>query len=179
MPWKGLLFICNFLPHATLRISYFVLTGENPLYLSSGLTSWTFMVSYTHKRPLCGHCAPPLHERANQSAPFGLDFLDFHGTIKASEKDVCLHEAERKSPRQLDKVGGFSMPFEQGGLDPRLAAVQLSVQPFANVVSDYACRDRSQERCRELHKAHPLSLPIWGKQRLPCSISRINVQYCR
>ncbi|EEX78197.1 hypothetical protein SELSPUOL_00381 [Selenomonas sputigena ATCC 35185] len=26
-------------------------------------------VNYTHKRPLRGHCAPPLHERANQSAP--------------------------------------------------------------------------------------------------------------
>ena len=27
-----------------------------------GLTSWGFMANYTHKRPLCGHCAPPLQK---------------------------------------------------------------------------------------------------------------------
>ena len=27
------------------------------------------------------HCEPPLQERADQSAPFGLDFLDFHGKL--------------------------------------------------------------------------------------------------
>ena len=27
-----------------------------------GLTSWGFMVNYTHKRPLRGHCAPPLQK---------------------------------------------------------------------------------------------------------------------
>ena len=49
----------------------------------SGLTSWIFIASYTHKRPLRGHCAPPLHEKANHSAPFGLDLLDFHSRISS------------------------------------------------------------------------------------------------
>ena len=49
----------------------------------SGLTSWIFIASYTHKRPLCGHCASPLHEKANRSAPFGLDLLGLHGKIKS------------------------------------------------------------------------------------------------
>ena len=48
-----------------------------------GLTSWIFIVSYTHKRPLRGHCALPLHEKANRSAPFGLDLLDFHSRISS------------------------------------------------------------------------------------------------
>ena len=48
-----------------------------------GLTPWGFMANYTHERPLCGHCASPLHEKANRSAPFGLDLLDFHSRISS------------------------------------------------------------------------------------------------
>ncbi len=54
------------------------------------------MRNYTHRRPLCGHCAPPLHERANPSAPFGLDFLDFHSKLsghifsrRAKQHELC------------------------------------------------------------------------------------------
>jgi len=28
----------------------------------SGLTSWIFMASYMHKRPLCGHSAPSVQK---------------------------------------------------------------------------------------------------------------------
>jgi len=74
------IFVNNFMQNCALPLH------EKPISLRpSGLTSWIFMVNYTHKRPLCGHCAPPLHEKANQSAPFGLDLLDFHGTIKIDD----------------------------------------------------------------------------------------------
>ena len=52
----GTLYIC---PHALQKPSQSV--------CAFGLTSWGFMVNYTHKRKF-----------ANPSAPFGLDFLDFH-----------------------------------------------------------------------------------------------------
>ena len=46
-----------------------------------GLTSRGFMVSYTHKRPLCGHCAPPLQKPSQSVCAFWLDLLGFHGTL--------------------------------------------------------------------------------------------------
>ena len=36
-----------------------------------------------HQRGTLDICPHALHERANQSAPFGLDFLDFHGKLIA------------------------------------------------------------------------------------------------
>ena len=73
-----------------------------------GLTSWTFIVNYTHKRPLCGHCAPPLHERTNQSAPSGLDFLDFHGKLSG-------HMFSRHAKRHALLHTRFLRQFHQGG----------------------------------------------------------------
>ena len=35
-----------------------------------GLTSWGFMVNYTHKRPLCGYCAPPLQKPSQSVCVF-------------------------------------------------------------------------------------------------------------
>ena len=53
----------------------------SPLFCASyprgGLSS-SSIANYTHTRPLFGHCAPPLHKKANRPAPFGLDLLDFH-----------------------------------------------------------------------------------------------------
>ena len=46
------------------------LTEASPIGLSpSGLTSRGFMVNYTHKRPLCGHCAPPLQKPSRSASP--------------------------------------------------------------------------------------------------------------
>ena len=43
--------------------------------------SCAFRAKLHAQRPLRGRCAPPLHERANPSAPPGLDFLDFHSKL--------------------------------------------------------------------------------------------------
>ena len=44
-------------------------------------TPWLFAPGHTHKYRFVEHCEPPLQERADQTAPFGLDFLDFHGKL--------------------------------------------------------------------------------------------------
>ena len=62
---------------------YMVMCIRRLAHFLPGLTSWIFIASYTHKRPLCGHCALPLHEKANRFAPFGLDLLDFHSRIRS------------------------------------------------------------------------------------------------
>ena len=42
-----------------------------------GLTSWTFIVSYTHERPLRGHGAPPLQKPRRSVCAFGLTSRGF------------------------------------------------------------------------------------------------------
>ncbi len=43
----------------------------------SGLTSWIFIASYTHKRPLCGHCASPLQKPSQSVCVFDLTSWGF------------------------------------------------------------------------------------------------------
>ena len=42
-----------------------------------GLTPWGFMANYTHKRPLCGHCAPPLQKPSQSVCVFDLTSWGF------------------------------------------------------------------------------------------------------
>ena len=43
----------------------------------SGLTSWGFTLNYTHKRPLCGHSAPPLQKPSQSVCVFDLTSWGF------------------------------------------------------------------------------------------------------
>ena len=63
---------------STLWTLYAALNESYPIRLRpSGLTSWTFIVNYTHKRPLCGHCAPPLQKPSQSVCTFGLTSWGF------------------------------------------------------------------------------------------------------
>lgn len=55
---------------------------------------------------------------------------------------VYLFSSKRKKARYCEYLA-FSMPFLQGGLNLRLIAVIVPVQPFANVVGGYTCHNRN------------------------------------
>ena len=60
------------------------------------------------------------------------------------QNDVISPYGQHKNPTRCELVG-FSIPFWQGGLVPRLVAVIVSVQPFANEVGDYTCQNRENK----------------------------------
>ena len=62
---------------------YMVMCIRRLALFSPGLTSWIFIVNYTHKRPLRRHCAPPLQKPSQSVCAFGLDLLGLHGKIKS------------------------------------------------------------------------------------------------
>ena len=44
------------------------------------------------------------------------------------------------------------IPFWQGGLNLRLVALVVSIQPFAYVVANYTCHDRNNESNKYIHR---------------------------
>lgn len=47
---------------------------------------------------------------------------------------------------------GVFVPFWQGGLNLRLVALVVSIQPFAYVVANYTCHDRNNESNKYIHR---------------------------
>ena len=68
---------------------------------------------------------------------------------------------------------GFSIPFYSGRLKPKAGCrLDFSIQPFANVIRNYTCRDGDKKRDDLFHRTHPLSLPVWGWQHFQYTIHR-------
>ena len=47
---------------------------------------------------------------------------------------------------------GVFVPFWQGGLNLRLVALVVPIQPFAYVVANYTCHDRNNESNKYIHR---------------------------
>ena len=86
---------------------HFISTSPPISQRPSGLTSWAFMVNYTHKRPPCGHCAPPLHEiwgSADKFSPpsqciFSARSASTNPPHSPAMRPVCLLDRTKNLPR--------------------------------------------------------------------------------
>lgn len=62
---------------------------------------------------------------------------------------------------QCCSTGGFLFHFWSRRINPE--AILLFIQPFADVVGNYACQNGEDKRyCRIVHEGHPLSVPVSG-----------------
>ena len=80
----------------------------------------------------------------------------------AGETKECVHLTQRKT--RCCSTGFFYSVLVEGGLSLRLAALFSLIQPFANVVGDYACHDREKKRKKQVHRTHPLPTTDMGWQ---------------
>ncbi len=87
--------------------------------------------------------------------------------IQAKEVRYPL-DIRTKNPRGADSWV-FLFRFWRGGLDLRLVATMISIEPFANIVGHYACRKRNHERGQNLHwYTPPFRAGIGGWQPMLC-----------
>lgn len=85
-----------------------------------------------------------------------------YGIMPVGENDRSAHVAQQKAPEVA--TPGLFYSVLGGWLNPK-AGYQLffSVQPFADVVGNYACQNGEDKRyCRIVHEGHPLSVPVSG-----------------
>ena len=81
--------------------------------------------------------------------------------MPVGKKDESAHCGTQKAPEVA--TPGLFYSVLGGWLNPK-AGYQLffSVQPFADVVGYYACRNREYKGNQPIHAEHPLPLPVWG-----------------
>ena len=82
--------------------------------------------------------------------------------MSIGETKECVHLTQRKN--RCCSTGFFYSVLVEGGLSLRLAALFSLIQPFANVVGDYACHDREKKRKKQVHRTHPLPTTDMGWQ---------------
>ena len=89
--------------------------------------------------------------------------MDIMSRIPAgTEKDPAF---PIKDPASLSpwfsSTGGFLFHLWSRRINPE--AILLFIQPFADVVGNYACQNGEDKRyCRIVHEGHPLSVPVSG-----------------
>ena len=64
----------SFPARKTIAAKAFLLTTQHREF---GVISTSSSINYTHKRPLCGHCAPPLQKPSQSVCTFGLTSWGF------------------------------------------------------------------------------------------------------
>ena len=80
--------------------------------------------------------------------------------ILAIGKRYCrVHDWSQKRTPQCCSTGGFLFHFWSRMINPE--AILIFIQPFADVVGNYACQNGEDKRyCRIVHEGHPLSVPV-------------------
>ena len=116
--------------------------------------------------------------RATMCAPsHGKSFLQAH-----LPRDIIKTRQERSRSITRQKshewqLVAFLFPWCRQGLTPRLIAKYSSVEPFANVVGDYACHNREKKQRSGFHYTTPPSVPVWGWQHENYSITGSACQF--
>ena len=82
--------------------------------------------------------------------------------MNTGETKECVHLTQRKT--RCCSTGFFYSVLVEGGLSLRLTALFSLIQPFTNVVGDYACHDREKKRKKQVHRTHPLPTTNMGWQ---------------
>ena len=72
-----------------------------------------------------------------------LTFSTFCLNIVLAKKSDCVPMVHRRTPRELQLSGGSIFLLKRNNLGWPL--ILISIQPFANIVADYTCRNRDKK----------------------------------
>ena len=72
--------------------------------------AYMYMKNYTHKRPLCGHCAPPLQKPSQSVCTYGLTswgFMVKENRASKESEEKKMKNAEARWPKEstMEKLG--------------------------------------------------------------------------